>query len=91
MHVFISILLICTLLTKKIKSSASVLCDLQFCCHRCSTWDPYSLAQAVQGSPHCGWRNPVSAQLMALSPCQLDDESVTAKKKTKQTKWYNQQ
>lgn len=63
-----------------------MLCDLQFCCHRCSTWDPYSLAQAVQGSPHCGWRNPVSAQLMALSPCQLDDESVTAKKKTKTNK-----
>lgn len=47
---------------------------LQFCCRRCSTWGPYSLGQAVQGSPRYGWRNPVSVQLMASSPCQLDDD-----------------
>lgn len=35
---------------------------LQFCCRRCSTWGPYSLGQAVQGSPRYGWRNPVSVQ-----------------------------
>lgn len=47
---------------------------LQFCCHRCSTRGPYSLGQAVQGSPRYGWRNPVSVQSMAWSPCQLDDD-----------------
>lgn len=47
---------------------------LQFCCHRCSTRGPYSLGQAVQGSPRYGWRNPVSVQSMAWSPCQLDND-----------------
>ncbi len=46
---------------------------LQFCCHRCSTLGPYSLGQAVQGSPRYGWRNPASVPLKALSPCQLDE------------------
>lgn len=65
---------VCATFTKK-TSSQSVASHLQFCCHRYSTWGPCNLAQAVQGSPRCGWRNPVSVQLMALSPCQLDDDN----------------
>ena len=51
------------------------LSHLQFCFRRCSTWCPYSLGRAVQGNPRCGWRNPVSVQSMALSPCRLDEDN----------------
>lgn len=46
---------------------------LQFYFRHCSTWYPYSSGQAAQESPRYGWRNPASARLTALSPCQLDD------------------
>lgn len=65
---------------KKTRHPATLCCraisgsHLQFCCHRCSTRGPCSLGQAVQGSPRYGWRNPVSVQLMASSPCQLHDD-----------------